>query len=105
MRRVAALRASAWLWALKLNPVVRRRDSGRVASASRPQRASAKLSESYRFLTIGLSYKVIVVLEANLLQSDRTGPYKVIVDNLLTSQGYPQLLPQSGRGLGCFNPA
>lgn len=42
-----------------------------------------QLSGSYRFLTIGFSYKVTVIFRSISLQSDREFPYKVTVDNSL----------------------
>lgn len=70
--------------------VVGGKPAGLVAAGQPSTRPSGQLSEPYRFLTIGLSYKVTVILEAELLQSDRDGSYKVTVNNWLNQQGYPQ---------------
>ena len=62
--------------------------SGR--SAKRPSTGVApKLSGSYRFLTIGLRYKVPVDFGPEAIQSARGRRYKVPVDNSPRPQGYP----------------
>ena len=82
--------ALASFWSVIANPVVGRRASwaGRVREPSTG--ASAKLSGSYRFLSIGMSYKVPVVLGALSLQSARDVSYKVPVDNSRIPPTYPR---------------
>ncbi len=63
----------------------------------RPQAQPPKLSESYRFLTIGLRDKVAVPFCPKARQSGRAKRDKVAVDNYLIPQGYSQPAPQSGR--------
>ncbi len=46
-----------------------------------PQEAACNYRKSYRYLAIGLSYKVVVDSVGDLLQSGRGCPYKVVVDN------------------------
>lgn len=51
--------------------------------------------KTYRFLTIGFSYKVAVVLTRNSLQSGRGVPYKVAVNKSMNTQAYPQSIALS----------
>ena len=64
--------------------------AGRVAVGPAVHTAAGPDIGNYRFLTIGLSYKVAVTLRSELLQSGRAFSYKVAVDNLLNQQVYPQ---------------
>lgn len=48
---------------------------------------------------IGLSYKVTVILEGLLIQSDRASPYKLTVDKLDYSQGLAQ--PRAATAMDC----
>ena len=94
------------LWArsggLESNPVAGRRASwaGRVREQSTG--ASDKLPEDYRFLSIGMSYKVPVVFGAIPLQSARGFSYKVPVDNSRIPPTYPRSgALEEGRGVCC----
>lgn len=52
-----------------------------------PQEPACNYRKTYRYLTIGFSYKVTVVFAESLLQSDRGRSYKVTVDKLAYPKG------------------
>lgn len=70
-----------------------------------PDEAACNYRKSYRYLAIGLSYKVVVILLGDLLQSGRGCPYKVVVDNEFRIQPVTHSPQQVGadilsRGMG-----